>query len=247
MTDISNNVKQVCEHINHAAAASRRDPKEIALVAISKTFPVEAISEAAEAGLRRFGENRLQEAEPKISSLVASRALEWHLVGHLQSNKAKRAVQLFEVIHSVDSIKLAQKLSQSCVELEKSVSVLIQVNLGLEQTKSGARSEQVEEIVDQVARLPGLRLDGLMTIPPFFENPDQSRPFFAQLRELRDRIESAHPGSLGRKHLSMGMSHDFRVAIEEGATIVRIGTAIFGSREAAKSTPRIGGNLVENL
>jgi pyridoxal phosphate enzyme (YggS family) len=247
MTDISNNVKQVCEHINHAAAASSRDPKEITLVAISKTFPVEAISEAAEAGLRRFGENRLQEAEPKISSLVASRALEWHLVGHLQSNKAKRAVQLVEVIHSVDSIKLAQKLSQSCVELEKSVSVLIQVNLGLEQTKFGARSEQVEEIVDQVARLPGLRLDGLMTIPPFFENPDQSRPFFAQLRELRDRIESAHPGSLGRKHLSMGMSHDFRVAIEEGATIVRIGTAIFGSREAAKSTPRIGGNLVENL
>ena len=168
-------------------------------------------------------------------------------MGHLQSNKAKRAVQLFEVIQSVDSIKLAQKLSQSCVELEKSVSVLIQVNLGLEQTKFGARSEQVEEIVDQVARLPGLRLDGLMTIPPFFENPDQSRPFFAQLRELRDRIESAHPGSLGRKHLSMGMSHDFRVAIEEGATIVRIGTAIFGSREAAKSTPRIGVNLVENL
>jgi len=231
MTDISSNVKQVCEHINHAAAASSRDPREVTLVAISKTFPVEAISEAIEAGLRTFGENRVQEAEPKIGSLAANRALEWHLVGHLQSNKAKRAVQLFEVIHSVDSIKLAQKLSQSCVELEKSVSVLIQVNLGLEQTKSGARSEQVEGIVDQVARLPGLRLDGLMTIPPFFENPDQSRPFFARLRELRDRIESAHPGSLGRKHLSMGMSHDFRVAIEEGATIVRIGTAIFGNRE----------------
>jgi pyridoxal phosphate enzyme (YggS family) len=247
MTDISNNVKQVCEQIDRAAAASGRDPEEITLVAISKTFPVEAISEAADAGLRRFGENRVQEAEPKINSLVASRALEWHLVGHLQSNKAKRAAQLFEVIHSVDSIKLAEKLSQSCVELEKSVAVLIQVNLGLEQTKFGARSEQVEEIVDQVARLPGLRLDGFMTIPPLFENPEQSRPFFAQLRELRDRIESAHPGSLGRKHLSMGMSHDFRVAIEEGATIVRIGTAIFGNREDAKATPRIGGNLVENL
>jgi pyridoxal phosphate enzyme (YggS family) len=169
-------------------------------------------------------------------------------VGHLQSNKAKRAVQLFEVIHSVDSVKLAQKLSQSCVELEKPVAVLIQVDLGLEQTKFGARREQVEEITDQVSRLPGLRLDGLMTIPPFFENPDQSRPFFAQLRDLRDSIESAHPGSLGRKHLSMGMSHDFRVAIEEGATIVRIGTAIFGSREAAKTqTPRIDGNVVEDL
>jgi PLP dependent protein len=235
MTDISNNVRLVFEHINHAATASGRDPKEITLVAISKTFPVEAISEAIEAGLLRFGENRVQEAEPKINALVAGRALEWHLVGHLQSNKVKRAVQLFEVIHSLDSIKLAQRLSQNCIELNKSVSLLIQVNLGLEETKFGAGREQVEEIVDQVARLPGLRLDGLMTIPPFFENPDQSRPFFAQLRELRDRIESAHPGSLGRKHLSMGMSHDFRVAIEEGATIVRIGTAIFGNREPAKT------------
>src|SRR5262245_58113057 len=178
MADIANNVKQVCEHINHAAAASSRDPKEITLVAISKTFPVEAISEAIEAGLRRFGENRVQEAEPKIGSLVANRALEWHLVGHLQSNKAKRAVQLFDVIHSVDSIKLAQKLSQSCVELEKSVSILIQVDLGLEETKFGVKREQVEEIAAQVSGLPGLRLDGLMTIPPFFENPDQSRPFF---------------------------------------------------------------------
>jgi PLP dependent protein len=241
MTDISNNVRLVFEHINHAATASGRDPKEITLVAISKTFPVEAISEAIEAGLLRFGENRVQEAEPKISALVAGRALEWHLVGHLQSNKVKRAVQLFEVIHSLDSIKLAQRLSQNCIELNKSVSLLIQVNLGLEETKFGAGREQVEEIVDQVARLPGLRLDGLMTIPPFFENPDQSRPFFAQLRELRDRIESAHPGSLGRKHLSMGMSHDFRVAIEEGATIVRIGTAIFGNREPAKTPIAQGG------
>jgi hypothetical protein len=177
----------------------------------------------------------VQEAEPKIQALDPANGLEWHLVGHLQSNKAKRAVQLFEVIQSLDSIKLAQKLNQACVELGKSVSVLIQVNLGLEATKSGASREQVEEIVDQVASLPGLRLDGLMTIPPFFEDADRSRPFFAELCALRDRIESARPGSLGRKHLSMGMSHDFRPAIEEGATIVRVGTAIFGVRTKSEN------------
>ena len=235
MTSISSNVRQVREEIHQAAAASGRNPEDVTLVAICKTFPVEAISEAIAAGLRIFGENRVQEAEPKIQALDPADGLEWHLVGHLQSNKAKRAVQLFEVIQSLDSIKLAQKLNQACVELGKSVSVLIQVNLGLEATKSGASREQVEEIVDQVASLPGLRLDGLMTIPPFFEDADRSRPFFAELRELRDRIESARPGSLGRKHLSMGMSHDFRPAIEEGATIVRVGTAIFGVRAAPPS------------
>jgi pyridoxal phosphate enzyme (YggS family) len=232
MTSISSNVRQVREEIHQAAAASGRNPEDVTLVAICKTFPVEAISEAVAAGLRIFGENRVQEAEPKIQALAPADGLEWHLVGHLQSNKAKRAVQLFEVIQSLDSIKLAQKLNQACVELGKSVSVLIQVNLGLEATKSGASREQVEEIVDQVASLPGLRLDGLMTIPPFFEDADRSRPFFAELRALRDRIESARPGCLGRKHLSMGMSHDFRPAIEEGATIVRVGTAIFGVRAA---------------
>ena len=235
MTSISSNVRQVREEIHQAAAASGRNPEEVTLVAICKTFPVEAISEAIAAGLRIFGENRVQEAEPKIQALAPADGLEWHLVGHLQSNKAKRAVQLFEVIQSLDSMKLAQKLNQACVELGKSVSVLIQVNLGLEATKSGASREQVEEIVDQVASLPGLRLDGLMTIPPFFEDADRSRPFFAELRALRDRIESARPGSLGRKHLSMGMSHDFRPAIEEGATIVRVGTAIFGVRAAPPS------------
>ena len=235
MTSISSSVRQVREEIHQAAAASGRNPEEVTLVAISKTFPVEAISEAIAVGLKTFGENRVQEAEPKIQALAPADGLEWHLVGHLQSNKAKRAVQLFEVIQSLDSIKLAQKLNQACVELGKSVSVLIQVNLGLEATKSGASREQVEEIVDQVASLPGLRLDGLMTIPPFFEDADRSRPFFAELRELRDRIESARPGSLGRKHLSMGMSHDFRPAIEEGATIVRVGTAIFGVRAKSEN------------
>jgi pyridoxal phosphate enzyme (YggS family) len=235
MTSISSNVRQVREEIHQAAAASGRNPEDVTLVAICKTFPVEAISEAIAAGLRIFGENRVQEAEPKIQALDPANGLEWHLVGHLQSNKAKRAVQLFEVIQSLDSIKLAQKLNQACVELGKSVSVLIQVNLGLEATKSGASREQVEEIVDQVASLPGLRLDGLMTIPPFFEDADRSRPFFAELRALRDRIESARPGSLGRKHLSMGMSHDFRPAIEEGATIVRVGTAIFGVRAKSEN------------
>jgi pyridoxal phosphate enzyme (YggS family) len=214
-----------------AAASCNRSPDAIMLLAISKTFPVEAISQAVEAGLHQFGENRVQEAESKILHFCKMPKLEWHLVGHLQSNKAKRAAELFDVIHSIDSVKLAVRLSLASLEVGKRLSVLIQVDLGGEETKFGADPGRIREIVEAISNLEGIRLNGLMTIPPFFEDPDQSRPFYAKLRELRDMFESEQPGCLGQQHLSMGMSHDFEAAIQEGATILRIGTAIFGVRE----------------
>jgi len=231
VNNIGQNLQRIKERMAAAAASCGRLPDEITLLAISKTFPVDAISQAIDAGLRQFGENRVHEAESKILHFREILELEWHLVGHLQSNKAKRAAELFDVVHSVDGVKVATKLSQTCQELEKVLSVLLQVDLGGEPTKFGAEAGQVKEIVEAVSSLKGIRLDGLMTIPPFFEDPVKSQPFYARLRELSAMLESEQPGCLGRKHLSMGMSHDFEVAIKEGATIIRIGTAIFGSRK----------------
>jgi pyridoxal phosphate enzyme (YggS family) len=227
---IEQNIRSIREGIAEAAVSCGRLPDDITLLPVSKTFPVESIFQAAESGLRRFGENRIQEAEGKIIHFRKLLALEWHLVGHLQSNKAKRAVELFDVIHSLDSVRLASRLDLAAREIGKSISALLQVDLGGEETKFGAPPEQVEEILEAASSFACLRVDGLMTIPPFFEDPDKSRPFFAKLRELRDALESRQPGCLGRGHLSMGMSHDFKEAIREGATILRIGTAIFGSR-----------------
>ena len=233
MSDIARNLAEVSSRIGRAAVASGRDPSTITLVAVCKTLPVTLISEAIQAGISHLGENRVQEAEPKIRFFASSPAIEWHLVGHLQSNKARRAAELFQCVHSVDSVKLAQKLSQAAGEIGKPLSVLIQIDLGGEPTKFGAGRERVRELVAAVADLPGLKLDGLMSLPPFFEDPQRSRPFFAELREIAAGLESEQPGCLGRRHLSMGMSHDFEVAIEEGATLVRIGTAIFGTRTPA--------------
>ncbi len=230
MEDIASNIQRVRERITRAASLCGRSESEITLLAVTKTFPVAMITEAIGAGLVHLGENRVQEAEPKIRSLSGRADLEWHLVGHLQSNKARLAAELFHAVHSLDSVKLAKKLSQACLETGKSLSVLIQVDLGEEPTKFGVPRDLVRELASEIGRLPGLRLDGLMTIPPFFQDSDQTRPFFAELREIRDRLEHESPGCLGEKHLSMGMSHDFEIAIAEGATIVRIGTAIFGSR-----------------
>jgi PLP dependent protein len=229
-TPIECNIRSIRNRIAEAAAACGRSPEKITLLAISKTFPVESISHAVAAGLTRFGENRVQEAEEKILYFRERSGLEWHLVGHLQTNKARRAAELFDVIHSLDSLRLAVKLNQACLEFGKKLSVLLQVDLGREETKFGADVENVREIVKALLLHEGLRLDGLMTIPPFFEDPERVRPYFARLRELRDALESEHPGCLGLRHLSMGMSHDFEAAIREGATIVRVGTSIFGER-----------------
>jgi pyridoxal phosphate enzyme (YggS family) len=230
VSDIRSNLERVRRRIEQAAVACGRSASEVALVAIGKTFPPEALAEAVAAGQLRLGENRVQEAEAKIRRLSSGPRIEWHLVGHLQTNKARRAAELFDVIHSVDSLKLAAKLDAAAMELGRKLSVLVQVELGGEATKSGVDRAGLEALVDGFAEFCALRLDGLMTLPPFSDDPEHARPYFRELRELRDRLEDRRPNCLGQRHLSMGMSHDFESAIAEGATLVRVGTAIFGAR-----------------
>ncbi len=225
------NIRRIQERIAIAAENCGRSAEEITLLAVSKSFPKESIAQAVDSGVRKFGENRVQEAEGKILQFDKSLHLEWHLIGHLQSNKARRAAELFDLIHSMDNAETAGKLDQACKDLGKILPVLLQVKLGGEETKSGADSHNVHELCEAVSNYKNIRIDGLMAIPPFFDNQNDARPYFAQLRELGEKLESEQPGCLGRRHLSMGMSHDFEAAIREGATIVRIGTAIFGARQ----------------
>ena len=221
---------RVREQITEAAVRANRRPDDVKLVAVSKTYPAETIQQAIAGGVTDLGENRVQEAEAKIP-LVGRKAARWHLIGHLQSNKARRAVELFDVIHSLDSVALARRLDRVCAEVNREVlPVLIQVDLGQEATKSGVPKAEIPDIIEAITQSQILRLTGLMTLPPYFEDPEQARPFFRRLRELRDELRAQ--GAFGDQtgELSMGMTHDYRVAIEEGATIVRIGTAIFGTR-----------------
>lgn len=233
MNIIEQNIHFVQKQIAGSAQDSGRSPDSVTLIPITKTFSRDIISQAIAAGLKRFGENRIQEAEPKILSLRHLSDIEWHMVGHLQSNKAKRAAELFNVIHSLDSVKLAIKLNEACEYLGKTLSVLLQMDLGEEETKFGTPRDKAHEIVAAIASMKSLKLDGLMTIPPYFDDPELTRPYFSELRELSAALEQEQPGCLGKRHLSMGMSHDFRVAIQEGSTMVRIGTAIFGTRSHA--------------
>ncbi|MFS8084398.1 MAG: YggS family pyridoxal phosphate-dependent enzyme [Acidobacteriota bacterium] len=213
-----------------AVARANRNPDEVTLVAVSKTHPSEVIISAIATGLTDFGENRVQEAEKKIPQ-VGRESARWHLIGHLQSNKARRAVDLFDVIHSIDSAALARRLDWMCSEANRpDLPVLIQVDLAHEPTKSGATEDQLAGIVEAVNRAAALRLVGLMTVPPFFEEVERVRPYFRKLRELRDDLRSQGAFGDSPGELSMGMTHDYEVAIEEGATILRIGTAIFGER-----------------
>jgi len=215
-----------------AARSSGRSPEEVTLIAISKTHPPSLISSLIELGATDLGENRVQEAESKIPEVGRTKA-RWHLVGHLQANKARRALNLFDVIHSLDSIDLARRLDRLCVEVERqTLPLLIQVDLGHEETKSGLDESELSQLAETVQQLERLELIGLMTLPPFFDDPKQARPYFRRLRELRDEL--ARNGAFGerRGELSMGMTHDFEIAIEEGATMVRVGTAIFGQRDA---------------
>jgi PLP dependent protein len=217
-----------------AAAAERsgRRADEVTLIAISKTHPASAVRLLIELGATEIGENRVQEAEQKIIEIGRDRA-RWHLVGHLQTNKVRRAVNLFDVIHSLDSLDLARRLDRICVEEQReSLPVLIQVDLGHEETKSGIDESELNQLVDSLGPLTRLKLVGLMTLPPFFDEPEQSRPFFRRLREIRDQLAAREAFGGQEGELSMGMTHDFAVAIEEGATMVRIGTAIFGERAA---------------
>lgn len=220
----------VRERIDLAVRRSNRSADEIKLIAISKTHPAEVLKEALNAGIEDFGENRVQEAEPKIAE-VGRRAARWHLVGHLQTNKAGRAIRLFDYIHSLDSVDLAARLERLCLaEQREELPVLVQIDLGGEQTKTGIDPHVLPELLAALKGCQRVRLIGLMTLPPFFENPDCARPYFKTLRELRDELQTQ--GHFGERmgELSMGMSHDFEIAIEEGATMVRVGTAIFGAR-----------------
>jgi pyridoxal phosphate enzyme (YggS family) len=223
-------LQDVRARIERAARQSNRAASEIKLVAVSKTHPAEVIREAIAAGVTDLGENRVQEVESKISDVGRDRA-RWHLIGHLQSNKARRAVQLFDVIHSLDSAALARKLDRACRDENRdTLPVLIQVDLGHEATKSGASENELPEIVKTITQTERLRLIGLMTLPPFFEVAELARPYFVRLCQLRDELGAKGFFGDARGELSMGMTNDYEVAIEEGATMVRVGTAIFGSR-----------------
>ena len=214
---------RINERIAQAAHRSGRDPGEVKLVTVSKTHPAAVLREAIAAGATILGENKVQEAESKITE-IGRDAAEWHLIGHLQSNKARRAVQLFDVIHSVDSLELAQRLERICVEEDHGeLTVFVHVDLAGEETKSGIAESDLDELVAFLKGCKCLKFNGLMILPPFFDDSEATRPYFKRLREIRDMII---PGG----ELSMGMSHDFEVAIEEGATVVRVGTAIFGER-----------------
>jgi PLP dependent protein len=223
---IAHRLEDVRAAIAAAAQRSRRDPGSVRLVAVSKTVDLSLIRAAIDAGQDLFGENYLQEARDKIA--VLGRQVIWHLVGHLQSNKAREAVTLFDLIHGVDRLKLARALDAAAARLGKVQDVLIQVNQAGEATKSGVEPEEAPALLKEVARLPHLKVLGLMTMPPWFPDPEAARPYFHALRELRDHLRGLT--GLPLPELSMGMSGDFAVAVEEGATLVRVGTAIFGSR-----------------
>jgi len=228
MSQIRENYLRVLERIEKAAVRSGRDPTEIKLVAVSKTVDPARIVEAIDAGVTRLGENYVQEAQRKIE--VIDRPVSWHFIGHLQSNKAKYAVRLFDMIHSMDRLQLAEELNRRAAQAGKVMDVLIEVKLSEEPTKFGAEEDAALALAKRILELRHLSLKGLMTMPPYFDLPEKSRPYFVRLRQLRERMVQE---GIQLQELSMGMSNDFEIAIEEGATYVRVGTAIFGPRAMA--------------
>ena len=228
---IARRVAAVREQIARAAARAGRAPDDITLVAVSKTQPPDAVREAFAAGLRHFGENKVQEAEGKITALEDLRAagLVWHMIGHVQSNKGRRAAELFDAVDSVDDVTLAKRLERGAEQARRQLPVLIQVDLGKEATKFGLDEAHLFPTLEQLRGSKAVHVEGLMVLPPLADDPEEARPYFRRLREL---LEQARGQGLVRgRTLSMGMSHDFEVAIQEGATQVRVGTAIFGERK----------------
>jgi pyridoxal phosphate enzyme (YggS family) len=223
-------INTIRDRIRAAAVAAGRLPETVKLVAVSKTVPAERVRKAVEGGISVLGENYIQEAREKIEALQ-DLGVSWHFIGHLQSNKAKYAVRLFDMIHSVDSIKLARELDKQAAKKGKVQDILIQVNTGKEASKSGVYEEKALDLVRQAGRMAHLSVKGLMTLPPYFNAPEKVRPYFRALRELRDRIQAEELPGVAMGELSMGMTGDFEAAIQEGATLVRIGTAIFGERQ----------------
>ena len=229
MQNIKDRLENIKGRIEKTALDCGRNPESIRLIAVSKTVSAAIVKDAIEAGAMILGENYVQEAREKISAL-SNFETSWHFIGHLQSNKAKYAVRLFDLIHSVDSIKLARELNKQAQKDGKIQKILIQINISQEKTKSGIAVDDTADIIQAISKFENIKIKGLMTMPPFFNQPDRVRPFFAALRELRDQLaDRAIPG-VALEELSMGMTGDFEVAIAEGATMVRVGTAIFGER-----------------
>ena len=233
---IAENLDRVRERIDAAARRVGRRGEEVVLMGVTKAFPVQRIYEAYVAGLRLFGENRVQEFAEKFARVTGLKGAEWHLIGHLQTNKAAKAAEIFTAVDSLDSLRLAEKLDQTAASLGKRLLVLTEINVGGEEAKSGIRvpqppnSAELEELLQAAPRLEHLEFRGLMTIPPFTEDPEGARPYYRMLRKLRDQIAARKLPAVPMDMLSMGMSHDFEVAVEEGSTCVRVGTAIFGPR-----------------
>jgi hypothetical protein len=226
--DLKKRLDNVKDRINKTALKCGRDPESIHLVAVSKTIPANRVREAIMAGVTTLGENYVQEARNKFN-VLGTFSVSWHFIGHLQSNKAKYAVRLFDLIHSVDSLKLARELNQQAKKVNKIQDVLIQINISKEPSKSGSDIENAANLIKDIVLFENLTVKGFMAMPPFFNNPEKARPYFTALRNLRDQIQKDFP-EVDLNELSMGMTGDFEVAIEEGATFVRIGTAIFGER-----------------
>jgi len=223
-------LEQIRLRIRQAAESCNRDADSVRLVAVSKTIAADIVKEAIEAGVTILGENYVQEARDKFKAL-AQYPVSWHFIGHLQSNKARHAVRLFDLIHSVDSLKLAHELDKQAGKLEKIQQILVQVNISAEDTKSGVSTDEAPRLIAEISQLKNLAVKGLMTMPPYFYQPEKVQPFFAALHDLRDQIREQSLPNVSLDELSMGMTGDFEVAIKEGATLVRIGTAIFGERQ----------------
>jgi len=229
MVDVASNYRTILQRIDEAAARAGRDPDEVKLLGAAKAQSVERMRAAIIAGVKLIGENYVQEANAKKDEI--SERAEWHMIGHLQRNKAKTAVDVFDVIQSLDSIALARELAKEGAKRNKRVRALVEVNLGGEESKSGIAEEKVEDLLRAAGELSSLSIEGLMTVPPFRQNPEDVRPYFRRLLELRARLREGCIPNIDLKELSMGMTHDYTVAVEEGATIVRIGTALFGPRK----------------
>ena len=235
---IIENIAAIRSRIAAAAQRVGRSPEQISLMAVTKTQPPERIREAYAAGQRLFGENRVQEFGAKAAALADLRDVEWHMIGHLQTNKASKVVELLHAVDSLDSLKLAEKLNAAAGNARQTFAVLIEINVGGEEAKSGLApdSAELEQLLAAAPRMRNLVFRGLMTVPPFTQDPEDARPYFRKLRELRDRTAARKLPAVAMDQLSMGMSHDFEIAIEEGSTCVRVGTAIFGGRAKPLTT-----------
>ena len=228
MTDVAANYREIVERITQAAISRRRDPRNVKILAAAKAQDTKSVEAAITAGVVLIGENYVQEANIKRRNLPAR--VEWHMIGHLQRNKAKAAVEIFDVIESLDNAELARELDKEGRKRNARVRALIEINIGGEETKSGVAKANAAELLRTVGRLQNVRIEGLMTVPPFRENCEETRPYFRELRQLRDELRSLKLPNVDLRELSMGMTHDYLIAVEEGATIVRIGTALFGPR-----------------